>query len=621
MSVDFAMKDIIRNRQVSKPFIVSIAASVSIIVFELGFSKLFNAIINETEIPIFSSGFNAVFEQFNLMLLILLTILPITVLIFSLYAWVGHKKRDIATMKTIGTFPAKLYNFFLIELLLITLIGYCLGFLFGGGAYLVVFIVLEEMGTTAPFQVDFVWNLVVFGSLLVTTYVVGGVHLRKIAGTLTVAETLAGDIPRTTFAGSRANVLLRGLSRLGTSLKVAIRNIIRRSHDFRRTFAILATCGTIIFVSVLGTISLRTSIRGYASGTISENTIVVGHSTILPYFNRLYAQFSDPDQVVKEGDINFSLPQFFFNESILPILSSINGVVRVDPRVCLLEHFYERGTYFNAGQGREGSAIVMGINSSLMEGSYTQEGSFVGPNDNESITIGDSIAYDFFDNYTEESIAIHGKQFKMIGMVLDTLYNGQSIYMGIQGVWKYWPDLAGKNNILLLQVNPDNFETVKNAIAIVVHSELGEDFDVIDLRSTLQNNQAALDTAQFYFIIVTVATIVIASLSLVEYQRGASTLKARDLRIMRAVGAKRGFLMESLYWENFLLTIPSFGLAMGIGMIFVEFFLVAKLELLPPLWIPLAIGALMLGIFAIANLAISVNLFQRSRGLPDDLER
>ena len=89
---------------------------------------------------------------------------------------------------------------------------------------------------------------------------------------------------------------------------------------------------------------------------------------------------------------------------------------------------------------------------------------------------------------------------------------------------------------------------------------------------------------------------------------------------MRAIGAKRGFLVKTLYWENFLLTIPSFGLAIGIGMIFVEFFVVTKIELLPPLWIPLTIGAVLLGIFAIANLVISAILFGQSRGLPDDLE-
>ena len=625
MSVDFAIKDLVRNRQVSKPFIVAIAASVSIVVFGIGFSGLFNAVINGTETPLFSSGFTIIFQQFNLMLLILLTVLPISALIFSLYAWIGHKKRDIATMKAIGTFPAKLYSFFVIELLLITVIGYVIGFVCGSGAYLLAYLILEGVGISIPFQVDLIWNLIVFGSLTATAYFVGGVHLRKIAGTLTVTEILAGDIPRTTFAGSHASVFLRGLSRLGTSLKVAIRNISRRLYDFRCTFAILATCGTIIFISVLGTISLETSVQGYASGTINENTIAVGPSDLLPYLNRLYAQFSDPTKAVGADELNFSQSQFFFPERDISAFSSISGVIRVDPRVCLMEHFFERkgygikeGVRYSVGQNREGVATIMGVNSSLMQESF-YEGSFVSPTDSVNVTIGDGIAFEYFDDYDAQVIEFHSEEFRMVGEVVDTLYNGRSIYMGIQGLWNHWPELTGQFNILLVQVDPNNYESVKNALASAAQTELGSEFSVIDLRPTLQNNLGALNSALLYFIILAVATVAIASIALVEYQKGASTLKEKDLRIMRAMGAKRSFLTKTLYWENFLLTIPSFGLAIGIGMLFVQFTLVANIELLPPLWVPLLIGISLVGIFALANLVISVSLFQRSRGLPDDL--
>lgn len=627
MSVDFAMKDIFRNRRVSKPFIVAIAASVSVLVFELDLTTLFNQLLSGTGTILFSSGFNLVFQQFNQMLLILLVVLPITALVFCLHAWIGHKKRDIATMKAIGALPVKLYSFFETELVLITIIGYGIGLLCGSGAFLVVFLVLEGMGTSVPFQVDIVWNLVAFGSLLVSSFFIGGAYLRKIGGKLTVAETLSGDIPRATFAGNRASFLSRGLSKLGTSIKVAVRNIIRRRYDFHRTFAILAVCGTLMFVSILGSASLGPSIKDYAHGTIDQYTLAVGHSTMLPYVQRLYGQFGDPNQAVGLNDINFSLPNYFFDENKSSAFASISGVVGVDPRVCLLSafkerqgYYFEEGKSYNVGQTREGVAAIMGVNSTLMQLSFFQQGEFVNSTNAENITIGDTIAYEYTDMYTKQSLAIHGEAFYMVGMVVDTLYNGKSIYMGIQGAWNLWPEHANKYNLLFVEADPAHFDEVKTLLDSVAKTQLGSDFGVVTMRGVVENNQAVLGGVSSYFLALAIITVALASIALVEYQKGASTLKSKDLRIMRAIGARRGFLTKTLYWENFLLTIPSFGLAVGIGMIFVEFFVVTKIELLPPLWLPLAIGALLLGIFAIANLVIAAILFRQSRGLPDDIE-
>jgi ABC-type antimicrobial peptide transport system permease subunit len=632
MSLDFALKDIIRNRRVSKPFIIAIAATVTIIVFVLNLTSLLDVLFFGSESVLFSTGYNLVFQQYNSMLAILLAVLPISALISSLNAWIGHKKRDIATMKAIGAMPARLYNYFEIELLVITIIGYGIGLLCGSGIYLVVFFVIEGVGIFVSFQVEILWNLVVFVALIACVFFVGGAHVRKIAGTLTVAETLAGDIPRSTFAGNRSSGVMQWLTRRGTSVKVAIRNIIRRRYDFHRTFAILAISGTIMFISILGSISLSTTIQGYVNGTINEYTIAVGHSAILPYVSRLYGQFSDPSQAVGVNDVNFSLSTYFFDESKYyafntTAFNTISGVVRVDPRVCLLSIFaerqgysYEGGVSQNVGHTREGVAAIMGVNSSLMDLSYFAEGTFVDPGELTNITIGDTIAYNYVDEYAKQTLLIHGETFYMEGVVIDTLYNGRSIYMGIQGLWNLWPEHAGKFNLLLIQVDPAQYETAISTLNATAKTQFGSAFEAIGLREIFSQNQAALNVVQGYFLIMAVITVIIASLALIEYQKGASSLKNKDFRIMRALGARRGFLEKTIYWENFLLTIPSFGLAMGIGMIFVEFFLMTNLKLLPPLWIPLSIGGALIAIFAIANLVIAAILFRLSRGLPDDLE-
>jgi len=91
MSLDFAAKDVMRNRRVAMPFIGAIAATVGTLVFALNLSGVFQALAIDPAAKLFSSGYHEVFQQFNLILLIILGILPLGALFYALHSWIATR--------------------------------------------------------------------------------------------------------------------------------------------------------------------------------------------------------------------------------------------------------------------------------------------------------------------------------------------------------------------------------------------------------------------------------------------------------------------------------------------------------------------------------------------------
>jgi hypothetical protein len=441
----------------------------------------------------------------------------------------------------------------------------------------------------------------------------------------TVTQAFAGDIPYLSFAGSQLNILAKALYSLGTSIKVGVRNIIRRSYDFHRTFAVLAISGTLVLICSLGTYAMYRSVQGYIQGSINENTVAIGNTAALPFVSRLYGQFASPSQKVSAADVNFSNPAYFFPASKASAFASVAGVIGVDPRICLFQNFQEvpgvtcdpdTGVCSMVGEERQGVTIVMGINSSMTQTNFFDTGNFITPDDNTSVTIGDSILYNYFDDISEEQIGVCGHELTMNGVVEDIFNNGQSIYVGIGALWQFYPELNETYNLLLVAVSPNQYTSAIQSLNTLAQAELGSSFGAIGLRTVVQADQASLDGVYIYFMILDIVFLGIACLTIIEYQRGASVTKAQDLFIMRAIGAKRSFLLKSIYSEIALLILPSVGLAMGVSMLVVEFAFVSNLALLPSLWIPLGFAVLLLGILFLLNIGITKVIFRRTRGIP-----
>ncbi len=603
--------------------------TVAIFTFVSNFSLMFEAYSIETQTYLFTPGFRAIFSQFNWFTLILTGILAIGIFTFVINAWVAFKKKDIAIMKGIGMLPSKGYSIFMAEILILTLGGYLIGNIVGFGVYLILFVMLDEGGFHAQFQIAWLANLIFLAIVLIAIIGTSGYKLTKIIEKQTVGEALAGDIPFSTYARSKHNFLLRYLCKLGTSVKIAIRGLIRRRYDFRRTFAFLTVVGMLLFTSTIAPVSLNANVQGYLQSSINEDTIIIGHSELLPYIVRTYTQFSDSSQAVSYGDRDFSPPEFFFPRDKLASFQSSNDIIAIDGCVFLLEPFKEmQGVRFLdggcdlpcmtevfIGQHREGTAVIMGINASNPSSIFPQN-EYAATYEMGNITIGDGIQYGYTDDYSIQQLKIHEKDFWMSNVVMDPCYNGRTVYMGIAALWDLWDEHNSTFNLIFVRSTPEAHEGLITVLDTLAKTVLGPAFAAMSLRAAMRSNAVALFSVQTYFIILAVIIFGIALIAISDYHKGASHYKIKDLLIMRLLGAKRSFQMKCYYWETLLLLFPSLGLAFSLGMIFVEWFLISDLRFLPPLWVPLSIATVFFGIFAVLNYFISKLLVGRAHGTP-----
>ncbi len=609
--------------------------TIAIFTFTSNFALIFEAFSIETQTYLFTPGFRSIFLQFNLFTLILTGILAIGVLIFVINAWVVFKTKDIAIMKGIGMLPSKGYSIFMAEILILTLGGYFIGNIVGFGVYLIVFLILDEGGFSGQFQIAWLANFVFLALALIVIIYTSGSKLTKLIEKQTVGVSLAGDIPFLTHASSKFNLLLRILCKFGSSVKIAIRNLTRRRYDFRRTFAFLTVVGMILFTSTIAPVVLNTNVQGYLQNAINQDTIIVGHQNLLPYITRTYKQFSDPSQAVNYGIQDFSSPEFFFQRNKLTSFQNIDGIEAVDGCVCLLEPFKEmlgvrfvdeivwgNGTSNTisktpqwVGQNREGTAVIMGINASNTNSLFTQN-DYVAPTEMENITIGDGLESAYTDDYTVQKLKVHEKEFWMSNVVVDPCYNGITVYMGITALWDLWEEHNNTYNLIFVRSTPETHESLLANLNTLAKSGLGPEFAAMSLGDVMRANAVALFSVQIYFIVLAMVIFGIAIIAIMEYHKGGSHYKIKDLLIMRLLGAKKKFQKRCYYWETMLVLFPSFGLAFSLGMLFVEWFLVSDLRFLPPLWAPFSIASVFLGLFAILNFFISNLLVKRARGTP-----
>ncbi len=598
------------------------------------FSLIFEAFSFDTQTYLFTPGFRTVFLQFNLFCVILIGFLAIGVFVFVINAWVVYKTKDIAIMKATGMLPSQGYSIFMAEILILTLVGYFIGCIIGFSSYLVVFIILEEGGFHGQFQMAWVAHIIFLSIALVVIVISGGHKLTKILEKQTVGESLAGDIPFSTYATSKLNFFLRNLSKIGTSVKIAIRNLSRRRYDFNRTFGFLSVVGMLLFITTIAPISLNSNVQGYLQSAINQDTIVIGHEDLAPYIVQTYAQFSDASQTVIYGDMNFSRPDFFFHRDKMSSFQITEGIEAIDACTCLLEpfrempgiryedivvwdnnvSFYIRKNATWVGENREGVAVIMGINTSNAHTLF--QNNYVASTEMENITIGDGIQAGYTEDYSVQKLEIHEKEFWMSNVVMDPGYNGRTVYMGIAALWDLWEEHNNTYNLIFVRTTPDAHDDVIGTLDALAKIILGPEFTAMSLRAAMRANAMTLYSIQTYFILITFIILGIAIFAILEYHKGASHHRVKDLFLMRMLGATRRFQMKCYYWETLLMLLPSLGLAFSLGMLFVEWLLVSDLRFLPPLWVPLSITALFFGIFSLLNYFVAKILVGRSSGGP-----
>lgn len=624
MSLDFAIKDFIRKKSQTYPYVWTIALVIGLAVFMVNYTtsigqNLISQYLTEGERDIeneyfFSGAINSIYSQFNTLILTLILFLAIMVVITTTTTLIISKKRDIAIMRALGTLPEKLYGYYLLEAFIIFLIGFVIGVIFGLISYGIFVLIVIIFGYKILLQIDFIYTLILFFSCFFGILFVSGFTLRKI-GNQKIIKTFSKDIPYEYDAKKKFTIIPRWFSNFGFNFKIAIINIGRRKGETIRYLFIFTMIFLLIFTLGLGTIVLNSSSQEWIQKSQGEDIIVIGHHDCVDAYADMYKMYSDPNIFVDEGDIDFLDTKYVFRFSDISGISNIDAVKKIDQRLikfCDVREldgyyiFFEedegKGSYTVVGQGRKDNIPIIGVTPDDILQDFEIEGEFFDEDDSyDNMTIGDGLAHNMFDYPFDQSLKVKdiNHRFHITGVIVDSFYSGNAGYIGLD---VFQEDLNFTNNeinIVLLQLKKNSYSDIEDELDDILKN-LGDDFTFLLLDEIFDNNILYLSNLIIFPLFLIIFMAIISVLTLFNYQKAGLIEKAKDFLIMKAIGAKKKSIKRILFLEALFIIIPALLLSLVFGMLINSIFLIERVHL-PPLYIPFIIISMIFGVMIVIN--------------------
>ena len=619
MNLNFALKDIYRKKNQTYPYIFMISLAIAFAVFMIFFtvSRGFNALIrNNVGSGLFFSGsISYLYFQFNNLILDLIFVLAFIVVVVIGTTLISNKKHDIAVMRALGTLPGSLHGFYLLEVVVIFFIGFILGLIFGIISYGMFALIAALFGSTVAFQFNLFYLFVLFTACFLGVVVGPGLLLIKM-GKKNIIKSFSRDIPYDYNASRGLTFIPKWLARIGFNLKMSVVNTIRRKGEFQRYLALFTIIFLIIFTLGLGTVVLGTSTREWIHKSQGDNIVVIGHQDTIYYYSQMYQMFSNPGIFIDEADINFTSSDYLFNLSQLAELEDLTEIEQIDERLIHFCNITELpiiscvsipdppySSCEQIGMDRNGYYPIIGVNSSNIIQNFEMSGNFfTNQNSDTYMVVGEGLAFNFFEDVYEQNLLIEtlDKTLSISGFAIDSFYCGYAGYVGLDLIQNKLNLINGEINLVLLKLETGTYDDIHENISAIITNNLGTNFTHVVLDGIFNSNLNHVTTISQYPALLIVILAVVGILSLYNYQKGGIIEKARDLLIMRSIGAKKQSLRRMINFEGLYVIIPSILLSLSIGMILNSIVLFDRVYL-PPLFVPFVLVSILLAVSAIFN--------------------
>ncbi|MHA1730332.1 MAG: ABC transporter permease [Promethearchaeota archaeon] len=629
MSLDFVLKDIYRKKRYSLGFIRAQSSIITFFLFFTSLSSSLGFVTLGSSLNLFTSSVVSVYRQFSDLATIMLMVACAVVTFSVSWTLVSNKMRDIGIMKAVGALPNRLYSFYLLELLVLSLLSFALGVVLASVSVIVVVGVLAGLGLRVTLAFSVGWTLGALAAVLLTSFVTGTVLLR-VVGKKTVTETFSSDVPYKTGYPNYFSPVPRLLMKLGFTVKVAVRNLVRRVRDFHRQFLYLGVILSVVLTLGLGLLTVGRTNEQYFHNAQGDGLLVIGHEDLVRDYQNMYDTFRGVAPFPYE-DRNYSDSRFWFNGTILGgALAAESGVEGVEPRILYRTSVLERSAvtahvntevgagnqtvYEVVGKARSMNVSIVGVDPNSSISHARRVGNLPARDDPLNASIGDTLASELFDSPLLQSVFVKDLQveYNVVGIVIDSFSQGKALYVGIDELRDQLGREPGEVNLLLATPSTNLSAHELASLREVVRSMLGENFTVISLERTFNDNLAALRVVELTYLTLIAVLILIGSYSIYEYQKASLETKMRDFAIMKALGASRGRVLRILFIEGLFIVLPSVFLALGVSMLFTQFFLITDATL-PSIAVPLGL----FGVVALSLLLLDTFALIRLRGRLD----
>jgi len=331
--------------------------------------------------------------------------------------------------------------------------------------------------------------------------------------------------------------------------------------------------------------------------------------------------FSNPRILVDEDSINFTDTKYMFNFSDINNLETIDDIEKIDERLInfydveeLDGHLIIDGEYKTVGKQRTGNFPIIGVNPEKIIQNFELEGRFFTNDDSfANMTIGDGLAYNFFEYPLDQYLEIMGlnKTFRpgISGVLIDSFFSGYAGYIGLNQSRELLNFTYDEINLIMLKLKSGSYNNIIDEI-INITNNLGTDFIHLKLDAIFKKNIDYLFNLSLYPIFLILIIAFMSLLILNFYQRGGIIEKAKDFLIMRAIGSKNKSLKKILFLESLFIIIPALLLCLGIGMIINSVFLFERVSL-PPLYLPFILLSFLFIAFIIFNILSLIPIMKK----------
>jgi ABC-type antimicrobial peptide transport system permease subunit len=572
--ISFPLKDLTRRKFQTGLTILGLtlctATTLFLVVFgtNLGFEIVFIAIRGRLTI-----GFLNVLSRFIFIVSLLNILAGSLFTSFFVYMAMSERVRDIGVMKAAGCLSGSIFGYFITELSILVFISCTAGAIIGILVYFTCINLLNFSGFSLS-QVLNLWTILfIFLVLILASHIFGALPIIK-ATKVKPAEALSPlySLGTTFKMGKRAP------SKLGFTLKVAYRGLVRRKSATLHVIICLAVVFTLTTATIAGGIVANQTTVNYVERAIGKDVVFVGHPDLTSQYENLLSQFFEAREI---EPLNYTDPDYLISEPFVSKLANISGVLKVDPRLILEASVLEiPGIIPNPndpnealviGDSRSSDAFILGVEPKQVVNEWLIVGRVLNETDRYSTIIGDSLALAMFDIPQKQEIKMFEEFFKIVGVCLDPLNNGKVVYMPLEILSK---KLRQSNyNLVFLKIDSSK----RSQFLAEIGDKISEkNLVLLELNDILYRHVSFLNNIWSFVTFLPLFSLATATLCLLSYLMLSITGQQREFSIMRALGAKPRTIVKIILIEGLLVTLVGSAIGISVGFFVTFTFLIPE---------------------------------------------
>jgi ABC-type antimicrobial peptide transport system permease subunit len=572
--VGFPIKDLARRRFQTILTMIGLVLCTATTVFLVTFGESLGVQVSLATSGKMTGSFSYIFSTFIIVIGFLNFLAGVLITSFLVSTTMHERMRDIGIMKAIGCSASSAFSYFLTELSIIVFISCGAGALLGILARFVCISFLNALGFSIAQSPINPWIiLLIFFAFVLASHILGIRPIRK-AIKVKPAEALSPVFQLGTTSSPQGS----SSSKLGLTFKMTYRSIMRRKSATIQAIICLSVVLALTTVTIAGGMVANQTTQSYVQRAIGRNVILIGYPNVTSQYVDFLSQFFNQTPMGQ----NYSSPEYLIPENIISTLNSTPGV-HVDPRFILEADVSEveswiinptTQTYTPVGDSRRSEALIIGVDPEQVINQWLiLEGRTLNSSDTYSAVIGDSLAFENFQDPMQQSAVILGNKIDIVGVCVDPINKGYVVYMPLQALSE-----QPEYNLLLLKIESSNQTYTMMKISEEVS---GTGLQIIELDGVLDKNLLFLNRTWSLVMVLSLSSLVTATLCLLSYMMLSITGQQRDLGIMRALGAKPKTILKTIFTQALLIVLASAATGVVVGFTVTLLFLIPEAVISP----------------------------------------